>query len=119
MGYPSPPPPARWTDKQSENITFPRTRAIATCLVVTVMRYCRYEQVGSHMLGYKGRKRRKPWKKQLYDVISETRYMDLTAFSASQILPGLTGTYYVIAAACSDGYVRSVNQLGFFFLYVV
>lgn len=72
---------------------------------------CRYEQVGSHMLGYKGRKHRKPWKKHLYDISPETRYMDLTAFPISQVLPGVTGAHHLIAAACSDGYVRSVSHL--------
>ena len=68
---------------------------------------CSYALLGSHMLSYKGLKQRKPWKKADYDPSPETRFMALTAFTASSLLTSGGGNEnHFVAAACSDGFMR-------------
>ncbi len=68
------------------------------------------------MLGYKGRKKSKPWRVQTYDTSPETRFMDLTAFQSTDFLTQSEADFLsgneavksciVIGAACSDGFLR-------------
>ena len=68
------------------------------------------------MLGYKGRKKSKPWRVQTYDTSPETRFMDLTAFQSTELLSQSEADFLseneaaksciVIGAACSDGFLR-------------
>ena len=67
---------------------------------------CTYELLTTHMLAYKGRKSRKPWKSADYDASPETRYMDLSVFRWSDCSVGSCHQVCFVAAACSDGYVR-------------
>ncbi len=76
------------------------------------------------MLGYKGRKKSKPWRVQTCDTSPETRFMDLTAFQSTDLLLQSEADFLsqseadflsdseaakssiVIGAACSDGFLR-------------
>ena len=66
------------------------------------------EHLGTHLLCAKGLKHCKPWKSHLYDASAETRYMALTTFCLVEFSAELPQELHVIAAACSDGFVRSV-----------
>ncbi len=66
-----------------------------------------YESLGSHMLQWKGHRHCKPWKTEQYDSSPETRYMSLTAFNLFEVTATSHHTHlHIIAAACSDGYIR-------------
>ncbi|XP_074641979.1 tRNA (34-2'-O)-methyltransferase regulator WDR6-like isoform X2 [Tubulanus polymorphus] len=64
------------------------------------------QHLTSHMLCYKGLKRRKPWKTNEYDSSPETRYVAMTILSAAEINADRPRSEYLVGAACSDGLVR-------------
>ncbi|KAI0211811.1 WD repeat-containing protein 6 [Lamellibrachia satsuma] len=66
---------------------------------------CWQKHIASHMLLQKER-HRKSWKKTACNSSPETRYMDVCAFSLTDLDHSLSPHGHVLTAACSDGYIR-------------
>lgn len=67
---------------------------------------CWSEYLGTHMLHSDRVGNSKPWKKAFYSASPETRYMQLSVFAVQDVHLGYPIELYVVAAACSDGFVR-------------
>ena len=66
-----------------------------------------HEHLFTYLLHHKGLKRAKPWKVAKYDSDPETRYMDLSALRLDELTEDTRhGHLHIVAAACSDPFVR-------------
>ena len=66
--------------------------------------YFQYEFMGTHLLSGPLHRRSKNSSSHMNP---ETRYMDLTSFSLISVFnQPLMSDFYILCAACSDGYVR-------------
>ena len=65
-----------------------------------------HEHLSSHMLTSKGFRLKKKWRDSNPDVMPETRYMGMTAFSGHLTSHPFPLHIHFLAAACSDGLLR-------------
>jgi hypothetical protein len=64
------------------------------------------QELNSHMLKDPSKENKKPWLSVERTVDPETRYMDLCAVALQCQDPGRTETAVLVAAGCSDGFLR-------------
>lgn len=64
------------------------------------------QELYSHMLRDPSKRNRKPWLLVEQTVDPETRYMDLCTVVLQHRDTGQRGTAVLLAAACSDGFLR-------------
>ena len=67
---------------------------------------CQYKSLAGVQLGCHKRSKGKPWRVKEDNSDPETRILDITIFSAYEVLPDYPEYLFFLTAACSDGLIR-------------